>query len=80
MAEHSAYHHGEVSLCQTIVGMAQDFVGSNNVNLLVPIGQFGSRLHGGKDCAQSRYIYTQLSKLTRKLFIHDDEDSKTVTM
>ena len=43
VAEHSAYHHGEQSLCQTIVTMAQNFVGSNNVNLLLPIGQFGTR-------------------------------------
>ena len=34
VSEHSAYHHGEVSLCQTIVNMAQNFVGSNNLNLL----------------------------------------------
>jgi len=73
VSENAAYHHGEKSLEGAIVGLAHDFVGSNNVNLLVPIGQFGSRLHGGKDCAQSRYIYTQLSKLTRKLFIHDDD-------
>ena len=29
-------HHGEASLASTIVGLAQDFVGSNNINLLVP--------------------------------------------
>jgi DNA topoisomerase II len=44
VAEHSAYHHGEVSLCQTIVVMAQDYVGSNNLNLLQPIGMFGTRM------------------------------------
>lgn len=38
VAEHSAYHHGETSLQGTIVGLAQNFVGSNNVNLLVPQG------------------------------------------
>lgn len=38
VAEHSAYHHGEMSLCGTIVNMAQDFVGSNNLNLLMPLG------------------------------------------
>jgi DNA topoisomerase-2 len=43
VAEHSSYHHGEMSLCMTIVNMAQDFVGSNNLNLLMPIGQFGTR-------------------------------------
>ena len=57
----------------TIVGLAQDFVGSNNINLLLPIGQFGTRLTGGKDSASPRYIFTQLSPLTRQIFNpHDD--------
>ena len=43
VSEHSAYHHGEQSLASTIIGMAQDFVGSNNINLLLPNGQFGTR-------------------------------------
>lgn len=38
VAEHSAYHHGEQSLATTIIGMAQNFVGANNINLLMPIG------------------------------------------
>lgn len=38
VSEHSAYHHGDVSLTSTIVGMAQNFVGSNNINLLYPSG------------------------------------------
>ena len=54
IAELSAYHHGEASLMGTVINMAQDFVGSNNVNLLLPIGQFGTRLHGGKDAASPR--------------------------
>jgi DNA topoisomerase II len=44
VSEHSAYHHGEQSLMTTIIGMAQNFVGSNNINLLYPSGQFGTRL------------------------------------
>eukprot|EP00927_Polykrikos_kofoidii_P048835 TRINITY_DN43028_c0_g1_i1.p1 TRINITY_DN43028_c0_g1~~TRINITY_DN43028_c0_g1_i1.p1 ORF type:complete len:1283 (-),score=282.07 TRINITY_DN43028_c0_g1_i1:225-4019(-) len=73
ISEHSAYHHGEVSLQGTIVGMAQDFVGSNNINLLTPSGQFGTRLQGGKDAASARYIYTRLEKITRVIF-HPDDD------
>ena len=72
-SEHAAYHHGEVSLEATIKNMAQDFVGSNNLNLFEPIGQFGSRLQGGKDAAQSRYIFTKLSLLTRTMFNEDDD-------
>ena len=44
VGEHSAYHHGEASLMGTIIGLAQNFVGSNNINLLMPHGQFGTRL------------------------------------
>ena len=55
VSEKSAYHHGEASLMGTIVGLAQNYVGSNNVNLLVPVGQFGTRLTGGKDSASTRW-------------------------
>ncbi|XP_070707709.1 DNA topoisomerase 2-alpha [Pempheris klunzingeri] len=74
VAEMSAYHHGEVSLMMTIVGLAQNFVGSNNLNLLQPLGQFGTRLHGGKDSASPRYIFTMLSPLARLLFPPVDDN------
>ena len=69
----TAYHHGEQSLQQTIVGLAQTFVGSNNVNCLEPSGNFGSRLQGGSDCASARYIYTRLSPFARRVFHTLDE-------
>lgn len=73
VAEMSAYHHGETSLCGTIVNLAQNYVGSNNINLLQPNGQFGTRLSGGKDSASPRYIFTMLSPLARLIFHpHDD--------
>jgi len=149
VGEMSAYHHGEASLMGTIINLAQNFVGSNNINLLQPIGQFGTRwgysviykflcsvyfnclrwlqadwictdsltlsqaltirtyflywlclpsftyngiskiqvmcfkekynlyfyfrLAGGKDAASPRYIFTQMSPLTRLLFnVNDD--------
>jgi DNA topoisomerase II len=73
VAELSAYHHGEVSLMSTIINLAQNFVGANNINLLLPIGQFGTRLHGGKDSASPRYIFTALNPLTRLLFNPKDD-------
>jgi DNA topoisomerase-2 len=73
VSEHSGYHHGEASLNGAIVGMAQNYVGSNNINLLTPNGQFGTRLQGGKDSASERYIFTQLSKITRTLFPDTDD-------
>ncbi|KAH8413018.1 hypothetical protein KR009_007451 [Drosophila setifemur] len=68
VAEMSAYHHGEVSLQMTIVNLAQNYVGSNNINLLEPRGQFGTRLTGGKDSASARYIFTMMSPLTRLIY------------
>ncbi|KHN88343.1 putative DNA topoisomerase 2 [Toxocara canis] len=73
IAHFCAYHHGEQPLINTIVRLAQDFVGSNNINLLQPIGQFGTRLAGGEDCASARYIYTALSPLTRWIFPRADD-------
>ena len=69
----TAYHHGDTSLQQTIVGLAQTFVGSNNINCLEPSGNFGSRLQGGSDCASARYIYTRLSPFARRIFSPLDE-------
>ena len=74
VAEKSAYHHGEVSLQATIIKLAQDFVGSNNINLLLPNGQFGSRRKGGADHAASRYIFTKLSPLARKIYPEVDDN------
>lgn len=73
VSEHSAYHHGEASLNGAIVNMAQDYVGSNNINLLLPNGQFGTRLQGGDDSASERYIFTQLNPLTRYIFPELDD-------
>jgi len=73
VSEHSGYHHGEASLNAAIVGLAQNYVGSNNINLFDPNGQFGTRLQGGKDSASERYIFTQLNKITRYIFPQKDD-------
>ncbi len=73
VSENSSYHHGEDSLNKAIVGMAQNFVGSNNINLLYPSGQFGSRIKGGNDVASPRYIFTRLERITRCIFPEQDD-------
>ncbi|KAK0714854.1 DNA topoisomerase [Lasiosphaeris hirsuta] len=73
ISEQAAYHHGEQSLQQTIIGLAQNFVGSNNINCLEPSGNFGSRLSGGSDAASARYIHTRLSPFARRVFSKLDE-------
>jgi len=72
VSENSAYHHGEASLQSTIIGMAQNFVGTNNINLLEPNGQFGTRIMGGSDSASPRYIHTELNKIVDKLYPKKD--------
>jgi DNA topoisomerase-2 len=74
VSEHSCYHHGEASLNQAIKGMAQNFVGANNINLLFPSGQFGTRIQGGDDAASERYIFTRLEKITRTIFPTADDN------
>lgn len=73
VSEQTAYHHGDASLQGTIIGLAQNFVGSNNINCLEPSGNFGSRLAGGSDAASARYISTRLSPFARKIFSPLDE-------
>ena len=72
VSDKAAYHHGEMSLNGAIIGMAQDYVGSNNINILKPNGQFGTRLKAGKDYASSRYIWTMLETLTPLIFNFQD--------
>jgi DNA topoisomerase II len=62
-----AYHHGEPSLQQAIINMAQDFIGTNNINLLEPCGNFGSRLISN-DAASARYIFTNLTPSSLLLY------------
>lgn len=73
VSEIAAYHHGEASLNSTIIGMAQIYVGANNINLLAPSGQFGTRLMGGKDSASPRYIHTHLESIIRSIYRKEDE-------
>ena len=77
VSELSCYHHGEASLNGAIKGLAHDFVGSNNINLLIPDGQFGTRMEGGGDAASERYIFTRLSPLVEKLFPTTDDVALT---
>ena len=73
VSENSLYHHGEESLNKAIVGMSQNFIGSNNINLLFPSGQFGSRIKGGQDASSPRYIFTRLERIARCIFPEQDD-------
>ena len=71
VAQLTAYKHGENNLMETIINLAQDFTGANNINFLKPIGQFGSRYNNA--AASPRYIYTALNPITRKIFKEEDD-------
>ena len=68
VSDRAAYHHGEASLTSAIINMAQNYIGSNNINILEPLGQFGTRSLGGKDAASPRYIFTSLSERIMTIF------------
>jgi DNA topoisomerase-2 len=80
------YHHGDQSLHETIIKLAQDYPGANNLPLLEGIGQFGSRRQNGDDTPGARYISARLHKNTRRIFPEEDdilleyriEDNKSV--
>ncbi len=67
VAEKTDYHHGEASLMETIINMAQNYMGSNNINLLEPMGAFGTRLNSD-DSASPRYIFTKLTEIAKAIF------------
>jgi len=71
VAEKTEYLHGEKSLEGVIVNLAQNFVGSNNLNLLSPEGSFGTRFI--PEPGASRYIYTKMMPYLRLIFKEEDE-------
>ena len=74
IANVSNYHHGDQSLNKAIIKMGQSYPGSNNIPLLKGKGFFGSRLEGGKDAGQPRYIDVCLSKVADAIFPKIDDD------
>lgn len=74
VSENTDYHHGEASLQGAIIGLAQNYPGSNNINLLKPNGNFGYRRQGGKDHASARYIHTEMDPVTCSIFREEDEE------
>jgi DNA topoisomerase II len=55
----------------SVVGMAQDFIGTNNINLFVPIGLFGTRIDGDKLFATLSHLKTKINDITPSLFKHE---------
>ena len=73
VAEHTNYHHGEQNLYDTIIKLANEFPGTNNIPLLYRDGAFGTRLSWARDAASPRYIFTKMEPLTPLLFREEDD-------
>ncbi len=69
----SVGYKDEKSISRTIIGLAQDFIGTNNINLLLPLGQFGTRINGDKVYGSPQDLHTCLNPITRYLFCSDDD-------
>lgn len=69
VAEETEYLHG--SMAGVIINLAQNYVGTNNMNLMMPEGNFGTRLI--PEASAARYIYSYGSKeLFEQLNISDN--------
>lgn len=72
VSERNAYQHGESILYDSIIKMAQNFVGRNNLPLFDDVGQFGSRIMNGKDASDPRYIFTRPTAIFPYIFRYED--------
>lgn len=66
------YHHGD-SIQKSVITLAQAFVGSNNLPLLIGKGRFGSMQKGGKHASQPRYLEVKPSPLLPLIFRAEDD-------
>lgn len=69
-ASQTQYLHGDQSLEGVLVGMAQDFIGTNNIPLLKRKGMFGTRIR--PNAAAGRYIFTCKEDYLDKIFKKED--------
>ena len=69
VAESEEYLHG--SMAGVVVNLAKDYPGSNNINLMYPEGNFGTRLI--PEASAPRYIYTYGTKAFFEMFNKQDD-------
>jgi DNA topoisomerase II len=66
------YHYGDKALDDTIINLARQYLGTNNLSYLYPKGEFGSRYFLGEDKGASRYIKTYPMKWLHLIFKKED--------
>lgn len=74
VADFAQYHHGDQSMNEAIIGMTQDYVGSNNIPLLLKNGNTGTRISDGNDHGAPRYVGASLQHITRLIFPPVDDE------
>lgn len=73
VAENTAYEHGEDNIEGAIMNMCQDFPGANNIPLIRGRGNVGTRLAGGKDASNGRYVFMTKAPLADAIFVKEDD-------
>jgi DNA topoisomerase II len=69
ISERENYHHGEASLSQSITRKGFIGAGAKQLPQLRPMSNFGTRLQGGNDASDARYIFCKENRpLNRLLF------------
>lgn len=74
VASCTKYQHGQDSISKALILMTTSRIGSNNLPLLIPDGNFGNRINGGEDAGQPRYLSAKLDPIARLIFREQDLD------
>ena len=75
VAKNMHYQHGDTSMNGTIIKMAQNFTGSNNIPIFIPISNgFGDRVQGRGKSASPRYIDTKYNSKAMDLIFPSIDD------
>lgn len=62
IANREIYHHGDTNLGKSILGKTKLMVGGIQIPHIIATGQSGSRLEGGEDCGEPRYVGVKFNK------------------
>jgi DNA topoisomerase-2 len=77
VTKYGAYHHGESSLEDTIIHLAQCWPGRNTLPLMLDQGNFGYRFTGAGNYSQSRYLFSCLTPIAKAIFRTEDDSLLT---
>ncbi len=70
-ASETHYKQGGTSIQNSLAGMCQGFIGTNNVPLFEGLGQFGTNID--RDASSTRYISAKIADITKYIILKEDE-------